>query len=298
MQNRRAVTPPDSVLQSVEQAVGCSVRSITPVGGGCIANAARVATDNGPYFLKWATGSAGETFVAEGTGLRALAAVESSLVVPVPIIMMNATSGEPGVLLIDWIDVGSKTLGFWERLGTGLAQLHRETSGERYGFEHDNFIGRLPQRNEPCLSWPEFFLSRRIIPQVEMARERNRWSGSWDRGLSGLQNALPSILPLQPHPSIVHGDLWAGNVLATSDGRAAVVDPAVYRGDREVDLAMSELFGGFSPSFYDAYNASWQIDRGYEGRRDVYNLYHLINHLNHFGSGYAGQVAGILRRFG
>jgi len=275
----------------------CSVKSITPVGGGCISNASRVVTDRGAYFLKWATGGAGETFVAEGMGLDALASHAFELVVPRPIIMYNAEADRPGLLLMDWIEEGSKGVGFWERLGTGLARLHSEATEPSYGFACDNFIGRLPQQNEPGSSWPEFFIERRILPQVRMARERGRWTASWDRGLSGLLKALPSILPPHPHPSLVHGDLWAGNVLATADGRGAIVDPAAYRGDREVDLAMSELFGGFSSAFYEAYEACWQLERGYEKRRDIYNLYHLINHLNHFGSAYAGQVGEILRRW-
>lgn len=290
--------PPEPVLTLIEQTLECSVESITPVGGGCIANASRVVTERETYFLKWASGSAGETFVAEGKGLAALASSASGLVVPRPIVMENADVDRPGLLLMDWIEEGVKTRSFWRRLGTGLAGLHREATGPDYGFEDDNFIGRLPQQNEPDANWPAFYLERRILPQVHMARERGRWDTAWDRGLDGLLKALPSILPSRPHPSLVHGDLWSGNVLAASDGGAALVDPAAYRGDREVDLAMSELFGGFSAAFYDAYNETWRVERGYQDRRDVYNLYHLINHLNHFGGGYAGQVAGILRRFG
>jgi fructosamine-3-kinase len=201
------------------------------------------------------------------------------------------------MLLMEWIEEDIKGKIFWESLGRGLAEVHRANSGETYGFETDNFIGRLPQRNKLHADWVEFFTNERILPQVEMARRAGRWSDAWDEGLSGLLDRLPSLLPARPHASLVHGDLWAGNVLAARGGRAAVVDPAVYRGHREVDLAMSELFGGFSPVFLEAYQSEWKLESGYRDRRDVYNLYHLINHLNHFGSSYAGQVAAVLKRF-
>ena len=289
--------PPDAVIASIEQTLGQAVRSIEPVSGGCIANASRVESAGGAYFLKWAAGKAGETFVAEAEGLVALALHDSRLVVPKPISTRNADDESPGMLLMEWIEEEIKGKVFWESLGRGLAELHRADAGETYGFETDNFIGRLPQRNKLRADWAEFFTSERILPQVEMARVSGRWSFAWDEGLKRLLNRLPSLLPARPHASLVHGDFWTGNVLAARGGRGAVVDPAVYRGHREVDLAMSELFGGFSSEFYQAYNSEWKVDAGYRDRRDIYNLYHLINHLNHFGSSYAGQVAAVLKRF-
>ena len=289
--------PPDSIIALIEQTLGQAVLSVEPVGGGCIANASRVESGGGTYFLKWAAGTAGETFVAEGEGLVALASHDSRLLVPKPISMRNADEAGPGLLLMEWIEEDVKSKTFWENLGRGLAELHRARSGETYGFETDNFIGRLPQRNRLHADWAEFFTNERILPQAEMARLSGRWSLAWDHGLNRLLNRLPSLLPARPNASLVHGDLWTGNVLASRGGRAAVVDPAIYRGHREVDLAMSELFGGFSSAFLEAYNSEWKVDSGYRDRRDVYNLYHLINHLNHFGSSYAGQVTSVLRRF-
>ena len=291
------VRPPDFIIASIEQTLGQAVQSVEPVGGGCIANASRVESGGGKYFLKWAAGTAGETFVAEGEGLVALASHDSRLVVPSPISMRNADEAGPGLLLMEWIEEDVKSKTFWENLGRGLAELHRVHSGGTYGFETDNFIGRLPQRNKLHADWAEFFAHERILPQVEMARLSGGWSLAWDERLNGLLKRLPSLLPARPHASLVHGDLWTGNVLAARGGRAAIVDPAVYRGHREVDLAMSELFGRFSSEFYQAYNSEWKVDSGYRDRRDVYNLYHLINHLNHFGSSYAGQVATVLKCF-
>lgn len=291
------VRPPESVVESIERTLGQDVLRIVPVGGGCVSNASRIETSESTYFLKWAAGFAGETFVAEGKGLDVLASQDTGLVIPKTISMKNADSTGPGLLLMDWIAEEAKNDSFWESLGRGLARLHRAGSGETYGLEIDNFIGRLRQRNTPHTDWPEFFADERILPQVEMAQRSGRWSSAWEHGLSGLMSSLTSVLPSRPHASLVHGDLWAGNVMASKGGRAAIVDPAVYRGHREVDLAMSELFGGFSSIFYSAYNAEWEVEAGYRDRRDVYNLYHLISHLNHFGSSYAAQVAGILRRF-
>jgi len=288
---------PESVRTSVEEAVDGIILGVDPVGGGCIANACRIRTTDRDYFLKWASGEAGSTFVAEGTGLAALANATDRLAVPRPIVAKNADRDSAGILVMDWLEEAPKDVRFWEALGSGLAALHAEHAGDEFGFERDNFIGRLPQRNSRSDDWRTFFIESRLGPQVAMARELGRWRSGWTSGLDGLVRRIPEILDAHPRRSLVHGDLWSGNVLATTSGRAALVDPAVYVGDREVDIAMSELFGGFSSRFYEAYNDAWPLAPGYDERRDMYNLYHLINHLNHFGSGYAGQVDAVLARF-
>jgi fructosamine-3-kinase len=286
-----------AISRKVEQHVG-TVRSVSPVGGGCISHASRIDTERGRFFLKWSDGQAGGTFEAEAAGLNALRAAKSGLVIPEPIDAANARAddSEPGFILLEWIEEGGRSVSSSSDLGAKLALMHRHTA-ERFGFAMDNYIGRLPQTNGWLNSWTDFFEKRRLRFQRDLAVRSGRWESGWDAHLDRLIARLPEILPEAPEPSIVHGDLWGGNVLVRSDGVPAIIDPAAHYAHREVDLAMSELFGGFETGFYEAYLSAWPTDPGYAERRDVYNLYHVINHLNHFGRSYAGQVAAILRRY-
>lgn len=289
---------PASVAERVRDVVG-EVRSAEPIGGGCIANATRVETVGGTFFLKWSGGEAGRTFEAEAAGLRALRSAGAPLVVPDVIASEDAAGERPGVLLMEWVEAGRTSGRFWAGFGEALAKLHRHTEPDgRYGFERSNFIGRLPQPNAWHTRWPDFFRSQRLAPQIAMARDSGRWRSGWDALADRLLDRLSELLPADPPASMLHGDLWSGNFLPTADGRAALIDPAAYCGHREADLAMTELFGGFDGRFYDAYRAAWPLAPGYAERREVYNLYHLLNHLNHFGAGYAGGVERVLRQFG
>ena len=266
------------------------------VGGGCISNACRVESTNGPFFLKWSTGEAGGTFEAESDGLRLLRSADSPLRMPAVLSAENSRDGSAGHILLEWIEEGPKPTHFFDGLGAGLAQLHRSVS-TKFGFDSPNFIGRLPQINTKDDDWADFFLACRLEPQAELARQGGRWRNNWEDHFARLEKEISSILPAKPPASTVHGDLWAGNVIADSNGSPVLIDPAAHYGHREVDLGMTELFGGFPAVFYTSYGHAWPLQPGYETRREVYNLYHLINHLNHFGSGYAGQVNRILKRF-
>ena len=277
-----------------------------PVGGGCIADGGRLEAGGQSFFLKRGAAKVARTFPGEAAGLavlrKAAQAVGDAIRVPAVHAADGPEGDAPGFLLMEWIEPGGRTdhRAFWEDFGRGLAAVHRHTSEDgRFGFHRDNFIGRLPQANEWSETWPAFFREQRLRPQVERARENGRWRGDWDALFDPLIGRLSDLLPEQPPASVVHGDLWGGNFLADADGRPAIIDPAAYYGHREADLAMSELFGGFRAPFYEAYRAAWPLDDGYdETRRDVYNLYHLVNHLNHFGGGYASQVERTLRRLG
>lgn len=288
---------PEALSQALRPHLGAAIRKHASVGGGCIANASRLETDEGTYFLKWGRGEVAQTLPAEAAGLRALRGARSPLFVPDVRAVQAETEEAPGFLLMAWIEEGTRGTDFWEAFGQGLAALHRHTA-ERYGFDVDNFIGRLPQQNAWEPSWAAFFRAYRLEPQAAMARERGRWSSDWNAPFEALLDQLGALLPEQPPASVLHGDLWSGNFLVEVSGRAALIDPAAYYGHREADLAMTELFGGFSAPFCAAYREAWPLEPGYERRREVYNLYHLINHLNHFGQSYAGSVARILKRFG
>jgi len=287
---------PDVLRAELEDRLGTTIESVATVGGGCIANACRLETEGTPYFLKYGEDDVARTFPAEAAGLEALAAAESSLFIPSVIDVSDSEGSCPGFLVMEWINSGRQGRRFWERFGEGLAELHRHTA-EEYGFARDNFIGESPQANEWMENWPAFFRTQRLEPQVAMAREQGRWRTEWNRPLDALYRRLPEILPGSPAPSVLHGDLWKGNFMVTAVGDPAIIDPATYYGHRETDLAMTELFGGFGDRFYDSYRETWALEPGYKDRRDIYNLYHVMNHLNLFGAGYANSVASILQPF-
>ena len=310
---------PEAVRQCVERVAG-PVRAVAAVGGGDVAapspagvsRAARVEAGGRTVFAKWGGGAAGQTYAAEAEGLAALAAAAGpGLVVPAPLATVAPERDAPGVLVLPWIEPGRPGADGWRRFGAALAELHRAPApGDgRYGWGADNWIGSKPQRNGWGPSWPAFFGERRLRAQAETVRARGAWDAAWDPLLDRLLARLPDLLPAAPAPSLLHGDLWAGNALATGPptagpptagppaaGRFALVDPAVSVGHREADLAMTELFGGFAAPFYDGYRDAWPLEPGYPERREVYNLYHLINHLTH-GPAYRQPVEATLRRF-
>ncbi len=283
----------NSIKLKLEAQIGL-IRNISPMGGGCIAHACRVSTQDASYFLKWGDLEVSKTFSAEAIGLEALQKAGAPLHIP-EVIMLG--EGRPGYLLLEWVTSGERTDGFDEAFGLALAQLHRH-EGQAFGFAMNNFIGKSPQINAWHDNWPAFFQACRLEPQVVMARKSGCWQPAWDRGLERLYLLLPELLPGHPARSILHGDLWSGNYLVPASGQAALFDPACYYGHRETDLAMTELFGGFGTSFYRAYKEAWPLAPGYSERREIYNLYHLLNHVNLFGSGYVHQVSQILSKFG
>lgn len=289
---------PPSVQEAVEEAAG-TVRAVRSVGGGDVSRAARVETDGGDVFAKWGRGAAGQTYAAEAEGLAALAdAAPGDLVVPEPLAVRAPEGEASGFLLLPWIERGRASAEDGRRFGAALATLHRAQApgSGRYGWHADNWIGSKPQRNGWVESWPAFFGEQRLRAQAETVRQRGAWDAAWDGLLDRLVDRLPELLPERPPPSLLHGDLWGGNALATADGRSAIIDPAVSVGHREADLAMTELFGGFSAPFYEGYREAWGLEPGYPERREVYNLFHLINHLTH-GPSYRQPVEATLRRF-
>jgi len=287
---------PRPVLETVQKVLQESVQKVTPVGGGCIASSFCLTTDRSRYFLKWSEDEVADTFPAEAAGLRALRAAKSPLLIPEPLFAIEAGEAGAGMLLLKWIETGPKPEDFWERFGLGLAEMHW-TRLHQYGNDEDNFIGRLPQENGWTDTWPTFFRMHRLNPQAERARLEGLWRVQWDQPFDRLLLQLEEMMPLRPAASVLHGDLWSGNYMVSQTGAAVLIDPAVYYGHRETDLAMTELFGGFERRFYQAYHEAWPVDTDYSKRKEIYNLYHLINHLNHFGMSYAGSVHAILNQF-
>jgi fructosamine-3-kinase len=284
----------DALAAAIVEATGRRVadRPGPAVGGGSINECVQWPTSAGPLFVKLAGPDRLDMFEAEADGLRELARAAA---VRVPRVLgLGATAGH-AFLALEWIDFGRATPQSEARLGEQLAALHAVTA-PRFGWHRDNTIGATPQRNDWTDAWPEFFARRRLGPQLDLA-ERHGHGGRWlERGRALSERLDAFFVEHRPQPSLLHGDLWGGNWATDTGGTPVLFDPATYYGDREADLAMTSLFGGFGRAFYDAYQAAWPLDPGAEARRDLYNLYHVLNHLNLFGGGYREQAGTMIER--
>jgi protein-ribulosamine 3-kinase len=272
---------------------GRRIDAVSPASGGCIHTSFVVESEGVRLFVKTNAAGLAEAFAAESDGLEALSV--SGMRAPRP--LAHGIGAGRAYLAMEYLDLGRD--GDWAEMGRALARMHRkpphETHGERYGWKRDNFIGATPQRNRGSGDWAAFWAEERLGPQLALAGRNG--SARFTRAGRRLVEALPRLLAgYTPEPSLLHGDLWNGNAGFLADGTPVLFDPAVYVGDREADLAMTELFGGFPPSFYAAYSKAWPLDPGYELRRDIYNLYHVLNHANLFGGGYAAQGEALIGR--
>ena len=286
------MTPWDHIAQRISEATGepFAVSTRQSVGGGCINSAYRLESGTRRYFIKLNDANLLPMFEAEAEGLQALAA-SGAIRVPAPIVW-GVAEGQ-SFLVMENLDLGGS--GAAEALGHNLAQMHRSCR-ERFGWHRDNTIGTTPQPNEEDDDWIRFWREQRLGYQLKLAARAGH-GGALQRKGEELMERFPALFAdYAPPPSLLHGDLWAGNFAVTRDGEPVIFDPAVYYGDREADLAMTELFGGFGPHFYDAYNDVWPLDPGYTVRKTLYNLYHILNHLNLFGGGYGGQAESMMGR--
>jgi fructosamine-3-kinase len=254
------------------------------VGGGCINQTLMLESGSRRWFVKLNNAHHLPMFEQEADGLSALAAVDA-LRVPRPLCW--GESGGRAYLVLEYITLGGDRSGGAVAAGRGLAELHC-CQGQAFGWHQDNIIGATLQPNGWLSSWIDFWRDRRLGHQLTLAAE-NGYGGRLQRQGERLLAALPSLLTHPCQPSLLHGDLWGGNLAYDETGAPVVFDPAVYYGDREADLAMTELFGGFSQEFYAAYQEAWPLDDGYAKRKTLYNLYHILNHLNLFGGGYLSQ---------
>ncbi|MBI5006854.1 MAG: fructosamine kinase family protein [Nitrosomonadales bacterium] len=285
------------LLSQLSAAIGtatqqpCELQRATAVGGGDINESYRLEAAGGAsYFLKLNDERHHAMFVAEAAGLAALAATDT-LRVPHPI--AHGVAAGRSYLVLEHLHLSSR--GDARLLGERLAALHRNTSA-RFGFEHDNFIGTTPQPNGWKEDWIDFWREQRLGFQLRLAEE-NGFGGKLQNSGARLLDALPAFFEgYTPQPSLLHGDLWGGNHAYLADGTPAIFDPATYYGDRECDLAMTELFGGYPADFYAGYRTAWPLHSGYADRRDLYNLYHVFNHANLFGGGYARQAEQTMLR--
>jgi protein-ribulosamine 3-kinase len=282
---------PDEVMDRVTAAVGPLNRSnISAVSGGSINRSFVVpASDGTRYFLKLNDASHGEMFTAEREGLIELQAADA---IRVPKVIECAVAGGAAFLLLEHLDLQAKSATAGARLGQLLARQHR-IGAPAYGWRRDNTIGSTHQVNDWTDDWIRFFRDERLGRQFDLATRNGYGDLLGDRGRKLGMQISDFYHDYDPLPALLHGDLWGGNWGALPDGEPVIFDPAVYFGDREADIAMTQLFGGFGPEFIAAYDEAWPLDAGFEYRCDLYNLYHVLNHLNLFGKGYLSQVIAI-----
>ena len=270
-----------------------NILNASPIGGGSINNAMKMETSAGNFFLKWNDAKRFPgMFEAETKGLALL---KSAKAIPVPDVIGIEEGEKFSFIVLEFIEPGKRQKKFWQSFGTSLARLHQNTS-DSFGLDHDNYIGSLKQSNAQKKSWAEFFISERLEKQIELARNSGALNSSTVQGFNSLCKQLSEIIPAEP-PALLHGDLWNGNFMTGADGSAWLIDPAVYYGHREMDLAMTKLFGGFSNEFYDTYAETFSLQKGFDERVDIHNLYPLLVHVNLFGGGYLQEVKNILRKF-
>lgn len=280
------------IKNKIESIIEDSIISLKSISGGCINDAEIITTKSGKtFFVKTHNNSASDMFQCEANGLNELAKAN---VIRVPKVIYTSDD----FLILENIMPKSSSKTFWEDFGRSFAQLHRYT-GIAFGFYEDNYIGSTPQLNEVFESdknnWSGFYFNNRLLFHYKLAEQKGYTGTQLKNSFLKLEGKIDLILSgLNVTPSLLHGDLWSGNFITDELGNACLIDPAVYYGHREADLAMTKLFGGFDRKFYSAYNEEFPLDDGYEYRENIYKLYHVLNHLNLFGSGYYQQAVNLI----
>ncbi len=277
-----------SLKSPLETQLSSTITNTRTIGGGCISNAAIIETTKGDsFFVKWLDDAPNGFFAAEAKGLSELASAD---VIKVPEVILHNEK----FIVLEVLPAGKANGKAEEGLGRALASLHQKTT-KQFGFSANNFIGSLPQNNSFKDTWGEFFIENRIRAQAKIGQEQ----GWFDNKLANLLEEKSLVIvealnEVNEPPSLLHGDLWSGNVFWTPSG-VALIDPAVYYGSREADIAMTEMFGRFPMRFYQAYEEVWPLQAGYERRKVILNLYHQMTHSNLFGGGYIRGVSETLR---
>lgn len=284
---------PTSVQDVLRESYNITADSVRSVSGGSINRAYKISSGSDDYFLKINATSPPDFFTREAEGLTELRKAGTDLIVPKVIAAEDPAEDHPGFLLMEFIPSSQSGDSF--SFGTELAKLH-QTKRNHFGFHADNFIGSLPQINSARDNWVTFFSECRIEPQLKMAIDSGKLQSgilsNWKHLLSSLNDLIPEC-----SPSLLHGDLWGGNYLFSETGAAVLIDPAVYYGHPEMDLAFSKMFGGFSDGFYRGYESVQPLEPGFEERIPIHNMYPLLVHVNLFGGHYTNQLISLLKRF-
>ena len=282
-----------ALIDYLSKLIGETISEFKPVSGGDISYAFLLKTSENHYFLKVNSSDIAHTmFLAEMSGLKSIAKTET---IKTPKVFKCGSYNNSSFLLMEYIESKSPSSNDFELLGNQLGLLHKATQND-FGFKEDNFIGSLSQSNRKHVCWTNFYLEERIIPQIHLALSNNLLSSKEVPTRQNMDKVCKEFF-YEISPSLLHGDLWSGNFLIGTDGTPYLIDPAVYYGHYEIDIAMSKLFGGFGMSFYEAYQEHFQFDRLSDSRIDLYQLYYLLVHLNLFGSSYVGSVNKILSKY-
>lgn len=261
--------------------------------GGCINNTLKLETSAGNFFLKWQSNIPEDMFEKEAAGLQLLRQA-ADLKVP-EVLGFGAVEGK-SYLIMEYI-VSALPLGnYWRQFGAGLAAMHKNNSNTYYGLDHDNYIGKLPQSNKTKTSWIDFFTENRLEFQLKLAVQNKLVDSAFVNRYRNLYKKLSGLLPVDK-PALLHGDLWSGNAMVSAEGKACIIDPAVYYGNREIELAFTKMFGGFDRDFYAAYEEVYPLEPGFNERADIYNIYPHMVHVNLFGTSYLNGVDHVLRRY-
>ena len=283
-----------AIESAISQADGIdfSVNKTRSIGGGSINSAYLLADSNHQYFVKTNSDRYADMFAAEAEGLVEMHKPD---VIKVPRPVCWDTIGSTTFIVLEYITFGRSNASSAQSFGEQIAALHKVTHSQ-FGWYRDNTIGSTPQLNTYNNNWVDFYREQRLLYQIKLAHMHGHKGQLHKLGDKLCDRLEDFFTDYQPVPSLLHGDLWSGNYDYDESGSPVIFDPAVYYGDREADIAMTELFGGFSPAFYDAYNAVFPLHDGYSVRKTLYNLYHILNHLNLFGSGYYSQAISIMQR--
>ena len=267
------------------------IKDRTPISGGCINQSWKITdAQNRSWFIKTNSKSQLDMFIAEAEGLNEIANSNS---IRSPKTICYGITNTNSYLVLEHIDL--QPLSKPANAGRQLAEMHQYTN-KRFGWVRDNTIGTTTQSNKKHKDWISFWQKERLLFQLNLAKNNGYSSKAYDEGLK-LSQSLPNFFSsYTPEASLLHGDLWGGNCASNKKGETIIFDPAVYYGDREADIAMTELFGGFSADFYAAYNETNPLDQGYKTRKALYNLYHILNHFNLFGSGYQSQAVAMTQK--
>ncbi|MZG53496.1 MAG: fructosamine kinase family protein [Nitrospinae bacterium] len=286
----------DEINKLLEPLLGATVKSTYSTGGGSINQTQVLELTNGErVFMKHNSNPPTDFFLAEVKGLRLLAQAENGPRIPKPIALQSGS--RPTFLIMEYLENSSESKNFSDRLARALAELHR-ISQDHFGLDHDNFIGSTPQKNDLEKDGIVFFRDQRIEFQRQLARKAGLLPAAIDKKIDSLCENLNRYMDTTGEkPALMHGDLWSGNYFPDSKGNPCIFDPAVYYGLREADIAMTELFGRLPQRFYDAYHEAFPMNPGYPERKDLYNLYHLLNHLNLFGGSYLSSVQQAVNRY-
>ncbi|MCU4156194.1 fructosamine kinase family protein [Carboxylicivirga sp. A043] len=279
----------NKIFSKIEKALQCSITKQNIAGGGCIAQSSVITTnDKRSFFLK--QGFSGSMFRNEARGLQELAKTKA---IRIPEVILV----DDDLLLLEAIRSGRKKAGFFTEFGQAFARMHLFTHSS-YGFDEDNFIGSTPQVNKWMDNWADFYFTNRLLFQFKLAEKNGHSDNSFRKAFAVIEQNIETILKgSEEPPCLLHGDLWGGNYMVDDRGEAVLIDPAVYYGHREADLAMTKLFGGFSDDFYTSYNAAYPLKDGYAYRENIYLLYHVLNHLNLFGASYKQQAIQLMNSY-